>query len=104
MPADAEFNNPKPPNDEEIHRKRQMERIDNALRILGEHFSGVVILAHEQLPSGMVDRYSRMCGNELANRYQALRWFQLEEILETNRIMSFYINKQKPPEDENPYK
>lgn len=86
------------------YRERQKERLKKAMDSLSEHFTGVVILAHEVHGDGGTDRYVRTAGDPLALRYHAVLWSRGEEVLEQHKMIIDYINwlhKRQEPPDEN---
>jgi hypothetical protein len=104
MPDNIEGDFQFPSKSSNEHKQAQLRRIEAAMKILAEYFSGVAILAHEQEPDGNVTRYVRVSGNELAVRYQAAMWVKHEETIETQRVLMYYISKLKsskepPPEE-----
>lgn len=69
---------PQEAEQETARRQLQRRRLQQALSIVSEHFSGVLLLAHENTGSGNVNRYVGHCGDILAVQRHADLWVQAQ--------------------------
>lgn len=61
--------------------ERRMPLVENALRVLGEHFSGVLILVHRyDSKSNITIQTSRSIGDPLAARQAAQQFLQEQSL------------------------